>query len=271
MTEKFDPEPFVAEAQVMYEAMTDFFTGEAFEKSGTPEGVPEEYHYVSPDMKPPEEAEVVQSPHGGLYTEADPSDHEEVEVDDPRTQEYGHEEYSGYSPEDISAVDTDFNVRPSFDEDLEQGFVDGLAYLQDKELLDAVDTAGGEPPIDRFGSPFACWDPNRSYLFINPDVDPDVIEQAQSEGKLAGDSYKDLVSHECMHSLHEEALGGSLEPILESDLDQDEEEWLIQNVSEYAAKAPQEAVAEIGSLLLKGEDVPPRALEIYHEYEGPEL
>jgi len=133
---------------------------------------------------------------------------------------------------------------------------------------DHIDAVHSDTTRGSLGAGNGYWSWRNDELFINPDV----MEEVQSgdytpRDEVVGESFEDLVRHEMVHSLHDAASDVQRS----ATLDADEAELLSSEISQYAASNPQEAVAEIGVMKLRGESIPPEAESIYQKYGGPEI
>jgi hypothetical protein len=119
------------------------------------------------------------------------------------------------------------------------------------------------------GKKNAHYSPGLEQLYFNPEIEESDIKKYADRGWHVPESFRDLSFHEMMHKLHQERKG--LENVEKGQLTEDDKELLEEEVSEYSAENEFEAVAEIGTKLLKGEDVSERILRIYKMLGGPKL
>lgn len=159
------------------------------------------------------------------------------------------------------------DVEPEKQEEL-ASMVDGVIAELDipsgeVERLHSVKEEGGA-----MGAAPGSYNYEDNELYLNPDTIRDAGDGSVSfDNDVVPDTVEDIVVHEMMHAAH---FAGEGNPEYEEHLSDEEREYLADAVSEYAASNPLEAVAEIGTMHAKGEEVEDRMWDIYEKYGGPD-
>jgi len=192
-----------------------------------------------------------------------------------------HESYDGSYPDN---VDLEQNVSlEAVEDDLTDAQRDavtrGLGKAQQLGLTDSVNEVlpmevEGETP----GMTLGRFEPESGTIRINTDQLRQETIDSLDDDFAVGDSVEDMLVHESIHAKHAEELrdGGMStlqmrEQYLRDELPEDERQIMEAAVSEYGASNPLEVVAEIGTQITLGREVPDEALYLYEKYGGPEL
>lgn len=114
----------------------------------------------------------------------------------------------------------------------------------------------------------AYYTPSTGDVAFNSDkVDEENLQKkylkGYESGFLAGGSIQHVVCHELMHALH--AQEGD-EPDADTWQEYPDQDLIEEQLGEYAASSPAELVAEVGALLLQGEDVESEMPDVYESY-----
>lgn len=224
--------------------------------NATPEGVPDSAVYVSPEEEAPEGTQTVSGPGGATYyipTE-------------------GTDEDSGQEPSDtVQGIPADVD---DLDDTQRDRLDEGLERAEELELTENVAEVTTEKRPRLFGGdPIASLNPKSLSLYVNADkATEEHIGDLAEEGVLMGGSLADTVVHECIHAEHygSMTLIESMQ-VMNTELTDEEEAILEEEVSDYAASNPLEAVSEIGVAMVLEEEVPGEVRDIYDKYMGPEL
>lgn len=222
----------------------------------TPEGVPENAVYVAPDEEPPEGARTVSGPGGATYyipTE-------------------GTDEDSGQEPSDtVQGIPANVD---DLDDTQWDRLDEGLERAEELGLTENVTEVTTEKRPRLFGGdPIASFDPDSGSVYVNHEkASEEHISELAENGQLVGGSLTDTVVHECVHAAHygSMTLVESMR-VLNTELTEDEEAVLTEEVSAYAATNPLEAVSETAVKMLHGDEISEEVREIYDKYMGPEL
>lgn len=112
--------------------------------------------------------------------------------------------------------------------------------------------------------------------YFNPDFADDAwISARYEEGNIAGSDIEHMVYHEMTHAMHHLALGelGQLRPWngWPDYITTEQKKRIADEISNYAAVNPGEFVAEVGAMLLADKWVPHDLLELYADFNGPNI
>lgn len=180
-----------------------------------------------------------------------------------------------YKPVDLSLAEPEYHLDGFNEADREElkDTVESVLEGNDIGIRQVLDRDAGYEATDK--DPVASYSPSSSDVMFNPEkVYEENIQKLYLKGYetgfLAGDSVEHVVCHELSHAIHAQ----------EGD-QPDEEEWeefskqdmIEEKLGEYASLSPGELVAEVGALILQGEDIEsdlPEVYEAYREFGGPE-
>jgi len=190
--------------------------------------------------------------------------------------------FDGTYPEDADPPD---NLTPDaeFTEALSEEQTDairaGMGKVQEAGLDDRIRDVQhiDESTFDRARPPIGMYDPIQETVHFTPDKFTSDYIGSTSDGFSVGDSLEDTVVHEAVHAAHVENLVENedwdvneiVDDLLEQNLDNGERMLLEEEVSEYGATNPLELVAEIGTMIVNGEEPSEEALYLYEKYGGP--
>lgn len=175
----------------------------------------------------------------------------------------------GVDPESLESAVADGTI----DERQQEAIYTGFQKAADVGLLDRTEEVGVDEEMNSIGR----YDPEDHSIVFQPEQFTDEMMESLSDEHFVGESLEDVAVHEAMHSLHTEVLEAEMtveeimDDLLQQDLPVGEAQIMNEDVSRYAASNPLEVVAEVGTKILRGEEVSDRALYIYEKYGGPEL
>lgn len=205
----------------------------------------------------------------------DPFKFDKIEADhDSPWEEYDSDMSEDAGIEDIPIDLEDFGHEQLSDE--QSGMVmNGLSKADDIGLIDDLDKLMGSDKMNAV----AQYNPGMKVMTFNPDRFTQEEIDEKRDNYYVAERPEEVALHESMHCKHAQVLveekGWSMEEIknklLDSRLDAVEREVIEEDVSEYGCANPLEIVAEIGTMIVKGEEVSDRAMALYQEYGGPEL
>lgn len=120
---------------------------------------------------------------------------------------------------------------------------------------------------DAYDGAFAAYTADRDMLAVDPDmVQSGAAEEWSEDGVIAGDDAEHVMRHELTHAVVEQSGDGP--PMW---YDEDGEREAAKGLSVLAGQNPNELVAEVGALIMAGEEVDDEIMTIYEKYGGPEL
>ena len=120
---------------------------------------------------------------------------------------------------------------------------------------------------EQYQNSIAGYEHRTGTLAINPDLANDeTAEEWRDDEIIAGDSLEHVMSHEMVHAAVQ---ASGEDPGMWFDDDSHRE--VASSLSHVAKQNPNELVAEVGAMLLTGEEVPEELRELYEHYGGPDL
>jgi hypothetical protein len=175
--------------------------------------------------------------------------------------------------------DEDGGTTPSTDMDLEQfdesqseSIQSTFQELEERGLLENVDRFTGSVGQDPGDSSAATYDPGPGVMWLDQRYTDENTTAMRSSGQWVSGDLATLIRHETIHAEHYRQAGtGRAERLAASELTGGEQELMEEQVSRYAASNPLEAVAEIGAMKLRGDEIPEDVEQVYQKYDGPEL
>jgi hypothetical protein len=193
-----------------------------------------------------------------------------VEADwDPDVHPRGPDGKFVEQPLDTLPIDVDLD---QFDQSQTESIRSALKEMEAQGLLENVDRFTGSVAQDPGDSSAATYDPGSSVMWLDQRYTDKNTAGMQSIGQWVSGDLATLIRHETVHAEHYRQAGVMrAERLAASDLTPSEQDLMAEQVSEYAASTPLEAVAEIGAMKLRGDDIPDDVERVYEKYDGPEL
>jgi len=180
-----------------------------------------------------------------------------------------------YMPVEVSLPEPEYHLDKFPDEERPEQIRDTLENILDgnkvgiSQVTDTVNTAPGED-VD----PIASYSSTSAHLSFNPDeMGEDNLQKrtkAYESGFLAGGDIQHVVCHEVAHALHAQM---GTQPDEDDWREYPDQDFIEEQIGEYAASSPGELVAEVGALILQGHDIEqemPEIYDMYLKYGGPE-